>query len=168
MRKSTIFFLTGIFVLLLSAFAMHKFYVAIYQINYSTEKKQLQITTRIFTDDLNAALLKKYKVKTNLGETSETAEDAELLKKYLNQNFSIKVNGQPRPMFFHSKEIENNVLICYFSIKDVTKVKSLYIQNAVLTEVFDDQQNIIQANFAGKKQSLLLSGEQKSGTLNFD
>lgn len=168
MRKRHLFFVAGFLLLLLSSFAAHKFYVAIYQINYSAEKKQLQITTRIFTDDLNAALLKKYKVRTNLGETLEAAEDAELLKKYLNQNFSVKVDGQLRPMFFHSKEIENNVLICYFSINNVTKVKSLYIQNSILTEVFDDQQNIIQTNFAGKKQSLLLSGEQKSGTLHFD
>jgi len=58
------------------------------------------------------------------------------------------------------------VLICYFSIKDVTKLKSLAIQNSVLTEVFPEQQNIIQLNAGVKKQSLLLSAETKSGTLN--
>lgn len=168
MRKRICFFFAGLIFLFLTAFSAHKFYVAIYQFNYSGEKKQLQITTRIFTDDLNTALFRKYKLKTNLGDASETTEDIELLKKYLSQNFLIKVNGKLCPLLFHSKEVENNVLICYFSIKEVTKIKSLYVQNSVLTEVFEEQQNIIQTNFSGNKKSLLLSGQQKSGTLSFD
>jgi len=166
MRKKLQFALLGLFFLSLSAFTAHKFYVAIYQINYASDKKMLQITTRIFTDDLNVALLKKYKAKTNLGDVSETPEDVALMQKYVAENFLIKINGQNKPLYFHSKELENNVLICYFSVKDVTKLRSLAIQNSVLTEVFPEQQNIIQLNVAGKKQSLLLSSETQSGTLN--
>ncbi|HKX85798.1 MAG TPA: DUF6702 family protein, partial [Flavobacterium sp.] len=56
----------------LSSFAMHKFYVSIYQINYAQEKKMLQITSRIFVDDLNNILKIKYNQKTNLGEPNES------------------------------------------------------------------------------------------------
>jgi len=168
MIKKISFLIAGIILMALVSFTAHKFYVAIYKIDYVPEKKMLQITTRIFLDDMNAALLKKYKKTTLLGESSESAEDVEFMKKYITEHFSIQVNGQKRPYNFHSKELENNVLICYFSIKDVTKIKSLIVTNTILTEVYPEQQNIIQTNVSGKKQSLLLSEETISGTLKFD
>ena len=46
-----------LFIFFLStAMGLHRFYTAIYQINYVAEKKMIQITTRIFVDDLNDAL----------------------------------------------------------------------------------------------------------------
>lgn len=168
MRKKLFILFAGFFFLTLLSFSVHKFYVAIYKIDYASDKKMLQITTRIFIDDMNSALLKKHKKTTQLGEPAEAAEDVELMKTYITDHFSIKLNGQKRPFYFHSKELENNVLICYFSIKEVTKIKSLTIYNTILTEVFPEQQNIIQTNVSGKKQSLLLSNETISGTLKYD
>jgi hypothetical protein len=49
--------------LVFSSFGLHKFYTAIYQIEFVPKKKMIQITTRIFIDDLNEALEKKYKQK---------------------------------------------------------------------------------------------------------
>lgn len=51
----------------LTSMAAHRFYVAIYQINFVPEKKRLEITTRIFMDDLNDAVTKAYKKNTNIG-----------------------------------------------------------------------------------------------------
>lgn len=150
---------------LLSSMAVHKFYVAIYKVEFAPQKKMLQITTRIFVDDLNHALEKKYNKKTYLGEDKESENDLILLKKYLAEKFTIKVNGELKTMNFLSKELENNVLICYFNSKEITKIKTLEIQNSVLTEVYDEQQNIIQANFNGEKHSLLLTSENIKGML---
>jgi hypothetical protein len=53
----------------------HKFYVAIFQVNYAAEKKMLQVTTRIFVDDLENALEKKYNREFSLDPSSQTAEE---------------------------------------------------------------------------------------------
>ena len=68
-------------------------------------------------------------------------------------------------MSFRSKEIEDNVLICYFRITDIPKITKLEIENSALTELNPDQQNIIQANISGEKQSLLLTSENFKGML---
>lgn len=152
----------------LASFTAHKFYVSIYQINYAPEKKMLQITSRIFIDDLNEALLKNYKRKTFLGETNESADDVALLKKYLLDHFSIKANGQSKTINYLSHEFENNVIICYFNVKEATKIKTIEIRNNALFELFDDQQNIIQANIHGRKQNLLLTADNASGVLKWE
>ena len=55
MKKITLF-VFGLFVLLLMSFSVHKFYVSIYQINFNQKKQMLEITSRIFIDDLNQVL----------------------------------------------------------------------------------------------------------------
>jgi hypothetical protein len=144
---------------------MHKFYVSIYQLNYVPEKKMLQITSRIFIDDLNDILKIKYKQKTNIGETNETTEDIVLMKKYILDNFSIKINGQQKSINYLSKELEGNVLICYYNIKEISKVKTLEVQNTALFDLNSDQQNIIQSTIYGNKQSLLLTPNNVKGLL---
>lgn len=143
----------------------HRFYVAIYQIDFSPQKKRVEITTRIFIDDLNDAVTKAYKKSTNIGTEKETPEDIVLLKKYLAENFKLSINGKPKPYNYISSEVESNVVICYLSIKEVSKVTSLEVENSMLTEVHSEQQNIIQFNNNGKKQNLLLSSAITKGML---
>jgi len=59
MKKKWFYPLLGILFLSLSAFAFHKFYVGVFQVEYAAEKKMIQITSRIFIDDLNNAMEKK-------------------------------------------------------------------------------------------------------------
>jgi hypothetical protein len=165
MKKNTFYTLIAIIFLTLSSFGIHKFYVSIYQINYASEKKMLQITSRLFVDDVNTVLYKKYGKKTNLGEKNESQEDVNLMKKYILDNFSLKVNGQLKPINYLSKEMEGNVIICYYNIKDISKIKSLEVKNSALIELNSEQQNIIQSTIYGEKQSLLLTEETLSGML---
>jgi len=149
----------------LSSFAMHKFYVSIYQINYASEKKMIQITSRIFVDDLNKMLSEKYKTKVNLGEKEETIQDVELMKKYILENFKIAINGKPKIIHFVNKEMEGNVLICYYNIKEISKIKTIEIQNSAMLEVNDEQQNIVHTNILGNKKSFLFSATNAKGLL---
>ena len=168
MKKLLLISLACVLFVGLASFAAHKFYVSIYQIDYAPEKKMLQITSRIFIDDLNEALFRKYKQKTQLGEQAETPADIALMKKYLAENFSIKLNGQPKSINYLSLEFENNVIICYFNVKDATKVKTLEIRNTTLFELFPEQQNIINTNVSGNKKSLLLTNDNPAGLLKYE
>ncbi len=151
--------------LMFSSFGIHKFYTAIYQIEFIPKKERIEVTTRIFIDDLNEAIEKKYKQKVFIGTDKESPQDIELMKKYFVEKFQLKVNGKIKPMNFVSKEIEENVIICYLSIKGITKMKTLEVENTIITEVHHEQQNIIQAKFNGEKHSLLLTSEITKGML---
>ena len=164
MKKITLF-VFGLFVLLLMSFSVHKFYVSIYQINFNQKKQMLEITSRIFIDDLNATLSKKYNIKTHIAEQTETPADFEIMKKYILGNFVIKINGQPKPITFLSKEQDGNVVVCYYNIKAVSKIKTLEVQNTCLLDLNSDQQNIIQTTIYGKKQDLLLTNDHVKGML---
>jgi SpoU rRNA methylase family enzyme len=161
-------FRTTLFLVLffgLSSMEIHKFYVSIYQVNYAPKKKMIQITSRLFIDDVNDALEKKFKKRTYFALENETPEDEVFLKKYFAEKFIIKVNGVSKALNYLSKDIDGNVVICYFSVKDLPKISSVAIENSALMELNEEQQNIIQANINGEKQSLLLTSENFKGML---
>lgn len=139
--------------------------MSIYQIDYNAEKNMLQITSRIFVDDLNASLSQNFNQKIHLGEENESANDLVLMKKYLSEHFIIKVNGQPKNINFLSKELDGNVVVCYFSIKEIKKIKTLEIKNTALFDLNAEQQNIIQTNISGSKQSFLLTSDNNFGII---
>lgn len=169
MKKRIVFPVLFILFVLSSAFSFHKFYVGVYQVNYAPEKKMLQITSRIFIDDLNNGVEKKYKTKTNIGTEKETEADVALLKKYLTENFIIKVNGQSKPIVFLSKEVEaNDVLVCYSRINDVSKIKTIEISNTILVDWNSDQQNITHVSVLGTKKSVLFTASSRKELLKFD
>lgn len=162
MKKLIIYLLFPIVLFTLTASSVHKFHMALYQINYAPEKKMLQITSRIHIDDLNKALEKKYHKKNSIAAEKESAEDLILLKDYLSNHFSIKVNDQIKPMNFLSKEIEGDELVCYWNIKNIPKINTLEIYNTVLIECFSDQQNMINVTALGVKKSFILTNSINS------
>mgnify|MGYP006994799609 FL=1 len=167
MKKTILITFFGLLFLTLTSFSVHKFYVALYQVNYAPEMKMLQITTRIFVDDLNNAIGKKYTKKSNLGSENETVEDLNLLKRYFGEKLSFNVNGQVRHMLFLSKEMEGDVLICYFTIKEIKKINSLEIYNSIITEGISEQQNIMHFNVLGTKNTLLFTESTSKGVLKY-
>lgn len=167
MRKVIVAALLLFFAFSISSFGVHKFYMGIYQVNYASEKKMLQVTSRIFVDDLNKALEKKYNKKFFLGTDKEAVESIELLKKYLAENFAVKVNGQSKAMNFLSKEMDGDVLVCYLNVKDISKINSLEIYNSILIDCFAEQQNIVHVTAFGTKKSFLFSESSTKQVLKY-
>jgi hypothetical protein len=167
MKKTILCAFIGILFLSLTAFNVHKFYMAVYQVNYAPEKKMLQITSRIFVDDLNKALEKKNNKKLYLGTEKESPEEMLLLKKYFLEKFSLKVNGQTKAVNFLSKELEGDILICYCNVKEITKINSLEIFNSVLIDWNAEQQNITHVTVLGDKESILFTDSKRSEMLKY-
>jgi len=168
MKKRVTYFFIVILFLSLTAFSFHKFYMGVFQVNYAAEKKMIQITSRIFIDDLNNGMEKKYHQKTFVGTDKETQADIDLLKKYLSENFTIKINGQSKPITFLSKEVESNdVLVCYSRIKDINTFKTIEILNTILLDWNAEQQNITHISAFGTKKSVLFTESSRKELLKY-
>ncbi|MBP6424087.1 MAG: hypothetical protein KA278_00035 [Flavobacterium sp.] len=165
MKKTVLLTFLSLLLCSFSAIEAHKFYMAIFQVNYAPEKKMLQVTSRIFIDDLNLALEKKYGKKTFLGSEKESNEDITNLKKYFTENLIFKVNGQTKSVLFLSKELEGDLLICYCRVTDVAKFNSVEITNTVLTHWNSEQQNILHFNVFGEKKTFLFTASNKTEVL---
>lgn len=164
--KRSVFILFLLFTTALSS-AVHKYYAAVFTIEHSAKKQQLQMTARIFVDDLEVALKRKYGKNLYLGTSTESEDAKAYLQKYLSEKITLEVNGSAVPLKFIGKEMEDDIIICYCTFPASASPKSIEMKNKVLMEVFPDQQNIVHANINRNKKSLLLTNDETAGTLQF-
>ena len=154
-------------VLFLCSFAVHKFYVSVTQIDYVPSKKRIEITSRIFIDDLEKALTKKFNKKVNLTSTKELPEAEELIKSYLKEKIKVSINKKSQNIEFLAREVEGDVLILYTKIAISKKINTFEIYNSLLTEVYTDQQNIVHTNINSNKKSILLTNTELRSKIDY-
>ena len=154
-------------VLFLCSFTVHKFYVSVTQIDYVPSKKRVEITSRIFIDDLEKALTKKFNKKVNLTSTKELPEAEELIKSYLKEKIKVSINKKSQNIEFLAREVEGDVLILYTKIAISKKINTFEIYNSLLTEVYTDQQNIVHTNINSNKKSILLTNTELRSKIDY-
>jgi len=146
---------------------VHKFYVSVTNVGYSEKDDALQITSRIFIDDLEAILLERYDVIAKLDTENESAVADEYLEKYLRKKFQIEVNGETVSYEVIGRKYDADVCIFYIEVANLNfpAVESIQIQNEVLTDLFDEQQNVVHFKINGKKKSFVLLKSDTKGML---
>ena len=160
-----------VFVLIISVLsiaATHKFYVSVTNMEYDKEDQAFQITTRIFIDDLETALNARYEVNAQLASDQEMEQADALINKYLNTKISFILNGQKKEFKFLGKEYKDDLVICYLEITEValTELNSIEVINDLLTEFFEEQQNVVHVKIGDTKKSFILVRENNKGMLN--
>lgn len=159
-----------ILILPLFAFvAVHKFYVSVTNIKYSEKDKTLQITSRVFIDDFDLLLKERYGVLTNLATKTEAKDAEEYIQKYINTKFRISINEKDVPVTYIGREYDNDIIVLYLEVEDVVfkKLKSIEVENGMLTDLFDEQKNLVHFKFNEVKKSFVLIKENNKGMLNF-
>ncbi|MRT17012.1 hypothetical protein F3C99_08590 [Vitellibacter sp. q18] len=152
---------------MLSAVPAHKFYVSVTKIEYAKEKNSLQIITKIFIDDIEDALQKRYDPSLSLATDMETEAAEADLKKYILQKLKITINGSPVRLHYIGREYDPDMVVAYLEVTDVKSLKSIRVENKVLMELFPEQQNIVHIKTPQSRKSLILEKDEPSGELNF-
>jgi hypothetical protein len=152
---------------LLAFTAAHKFYVSATNIDYNEKQRSLQIISHVFADDLENLLKTRYSESLTLIKGNEHPAADEYVQKYFNDKFRLSVNGKDRSFSYIGKEYDKDQLLVYLEVENVEPIKSISVENAVLTDLFPEQKNVIKVEYKGKIKSLLLMRDNPGGTLNF-
>ena len=127
----------------------------------------MQISSRLFIDDLEKLLQERYDDNLRLEKTSKENQVDFYIQKYFQQKLVFELNGEKVILDFVGREFEDDMVYCYFEVLNVNDIKSLIINNRLLFEIFENQQNIVHFNINDKKKSFLLVRENDKGVLNF-
>ena len=92
---------------------LHPIHLSVSEINYSEKDKALQITSRIFIDDLETSIRKKLNqpeldiLKPTGGQSTD-----QLVSAYINDHFKVKLDNKPQKLSYLGHEIEDAAIIC--------------------------------------------------------
>lgn len=150
-------------------FFLHPLHVSVTEIEYNEKAKALQIISRIFIDDLETSIRKKTGIdELDILKPKDGLKTEELVGNYLKDHFRIKLDGKEQKTNFLGYEVEDFALICYIEIENVKGFKSIQVTNTVITEMYDDQSNLVHVTYKGPIKSMRLMRDKPSDTFTFE
>ncbi len=165
-RKIARYLMALLFLLVTGAWLMHEFYVSLTELRHNPVSEMLEVSMRIFPDDMDRALLEKSGIQTELATETEHPRADSLLREYLLDHLKVEINQQEIQLNYLGKETEGNAIWCYLESAPVSDPEHIRIENTLLLFTFPDQVNIIQVYVGKWNKGLLLNRDNPSGNLN--
>ncbi|NNE30210.1 MAG: hypothetical protein HKN16_11270 [Saprospiraceae bacterium] len=148
----------------------HDIHISKCIIEYSESDKAFQIMMHVFVDDLELALQKLDSSSLKLNTELEYEKADSLILDYLDDHFQIAINGKTTSYNYVGKEASEDLqaVWIYLEIPDLKDVNEVNVRDDMLTELYDDQTNIVQIRYKGEKRAyFLLTGKEPSDTVTF-
>ena len=161
------FFLFLGFFALTSFTPVHKFYVSVTEIELNPKTQSLQIISRVFTDDLENVLRQRYNDDLRLGKGSEANNVNKVITNYILQKLKISLDGKSYDLKFIGKEYDNDMTVFYIEVENVKSFQNIKIMNGLLTDLFEDQKNLVHVEYKEKTKSLILAKGKEEDNLKF-
>ena len=156
--KKTIFILSlGVFLLSLFSFKDFDFFSSMTKVDYIDGSKTLKFTTKLNTTHISQAV----KIDPNTA-----AFEAEL-KKYINNNIDISVNGNPKILTFTGSQVNGESVWIYYEISNVSEISKLRIRNNILISQFPKQINIMNITYKGILRTVNFQKGKETSEIDF-
>ena len=150
----------------------HPLRLSLCEIEYTSKKQLLTINLKLFLTDVNEALVfDPYSKELAFCQPNESEKANQLLLEYLDEFFQVKANKELVNLKIKHKKLsgegDNTALWVYFEIRQSTPLKTLEVKNAVFTDLFFDQNNIVYVHVNGESKSMMLNKKTPVHQLKF-
>lgn len=164
LKKLTVF----LFLIPLFSFKLlHEYYVSVTKIDFVKEKKAVQITSRLFTDDLESALRQQYGDTLRLNSKQNEKLISDYIGSYIKKTLFVTINGNPKKLNFIGNEYDLDVVISYMEIENVEQITTLKVSNKILYDVYSNQENIVRTHINSKNKTFILNKDNLEGIVKF-
>jgi len=146
---------------------LHPFYVSITSVDYNAQAHRVEISSRIFYDDLEAALKDGRNLKIDLINPADKSATDSLLSTYFGNHLRFSVNGKPVSVRYVGYQIDEDVAWCFLEVVNIDHVEQLRIDNRILFDHFPKQSNILHSTVYGKRQSTKLDNPEQTAVFEW-
>ena len=130
--------------MLLLSFAAADFYSSMTKVDYLEASKTLKFTTKLNTAHISDA------IKINPNTAGFEAE----VKKYVNNNFDLYVNGGAKKLTFTGSQVNGESVWVYFEASGITDISTIRIKNTILLSAFPKQFNLVNMAYKGNQKTM--------------
>lgn len=157
MKKSI--FILSLGILLISFFSFNDvdFFSSMTKVDYIDGTKTLKFTTKLNTSHVSQAT----KIDPNTA-----AFEAEV-KKYVNNNVDVSVNGAPKTLTFTGSQVNGESVWVYYEISNVSDISNLKIRNSILIGQFPKQVNIMNITYKGNLKTVNFQKGKETAEVTF-
>jgi len=144
-----------LFVLFISLSFIHPIHISLTNIDYNENTKSFTIAIKIFTDDFESILKKKYGIDIKMNnEFDENSK--KYINKYITENFDFTINNKKvaaSQLNFLRKETNFEAVWLYYELKNINNIKSIKLRSSFLDDLYPDQKNLLIFNYKKVKKA---------------
>jgi hypothetical protein len=146
----------------------HPFFVSMTEMDYNTKDKELEVSVRIFTDDLENTIRKYHPgIKVDILHPANQEQMNQFVNEYIVKHLQMKINGATVPMAFAGYEQQNESIWSYFEVKNVSVIKKLDLTNSLLHDYNTNQINMMHVKVGDNEQNYKLDYPETGVTFSF-
>ena len=145
----------------------HSFHASISSFDCKKNTSTIEITMKLFTDDIEYALRSLENPDLVLDSKANLHNIDSLIFSYIKMNFVLLLNNKKTELLWIGKEIDNDITWCYLEIENIDKLFELKIKNSLFFSFFDDQLNICHFHCNDKPETLMFHNGKELGEIKF-
>ena len=145
----------------------HPIFVSVTTIDHNRANKTLEVSCKIFTDDLETTLRKKYNKKVDLLDVTLNEAMKPMVNDYIKKHLVITADGKLANMQFIGFEQQEEGIISYFEVKEVATVKKIEVMDNILYDEKPQQMEIIHVTVKGQRKSSRLDNPEEKVSFLF-
>ncbi len=123
------------------------------ELTYDAPQKTLNVSVKLFTNDLETALRKTSGKPVDLLNPKNKAELDSMLFTYIKSRLQISVNSKNTSLRYIGHEKEEESIWAYLQIEKIPFPKQLKVSTKLLYDYLPQQINIVHAQVNGVKKS---------------
>ena len=145
----------------------HPFYITVVDIKHDTKQQSLNISVKLFTNDIEEALKKTTSKSIDLLNPKNKAEMEIELMNYIKKRLTVTLNNKATSIDFIGYEKEEDAIWAYLEIKKVAIPKTIKVDTKLLFDFLPLQSNIVHAEVNGVKKSSKVNNPDSKVEFNF-
>lgn len=135
---------------------VHPFFMSVTEAEYNAKEKSIEISVKLFNDDLEAVLKKSSGQKVDIVQ-GDKASNEKHLRQYFGQHFKLSSNKNIISYSILGYEKENDVIYVFLEAKNVPSIRELQIDTDLLYDHDKGQINLIHFRQNGKRETQRLT-----------
>ncbi|MEC5146735.1 DUF6702 domain-containing protein [Chitinophaga sp. 180180018-2] len=147
--------------------AVHPFYASVTEIAHDAGKKELQVSCRIFADDLENTLKAQNKTSFDITRPANRKQVEGYIAAYLSQHLVITMDGKAVPLHFIGYKVEEDAVWSFLEAENVPVPQKVQIKDNLLYERHPTQINMIHVLVGGVRKSTKLDNPKELAVLDF-
>jgi hypothetical protein len=159
----------GLLLLFCSLTIAHRYYFSLSELKVDTKKKSLELSCKLFTDDIEDALLKLNHSKVDLATSTKNKVVLGQVETYLHERFKIVINGIPIQTHLIGFEAENEVTWFYLegTVSATLSPVKIKITNSLLYDFLPEQTNLLHFTWNDQERTEKLTNPDKEMEFQF-
>lgn len=145
----------------------HPFFVSVTEINHNAKEKQLEISCKVFLDDMEKTLKKQLNTPVELTNPKDPKKAQQQVSDYVKKHLLVKIDGKPVVLEFIGFEVEGASLWSYYQVNNIAGVHKIEVSNSLLYEMYDTQISIVHAQVGGDKKSTRVTNPETNLSFEF-